>query len=633
MQSRKFLVVGTAGHVDHGKTTLVKALTGIDTDRWEEEKKRGMTIDLGFAYLELPDGTLIGIVDVPGHEKFLKNMLAGAHGLDLVLFVIAADEGIMPQTKEHLTVCQSLGTKKGIVVITKKDLVDKEWLELVKEEVASFLKGTFLEGAPVVEVSSKTREGLKELIREIERISKEIEPKSSKGILRLPVDRSFTVKGFGTVITGTLISGKVKVGDKLEILPKGTEVKVRGLQVHGKEVKEAFAGQRTAVNLSGVKKEEVKRGDLLSTVGSLKSTSLVDAVLELSRDAEVVITSGFKVHFHHLTKEVEGEVFLIDKGELYPGERAFAQIRLKGEIVPLFNDRFVIRNYSPAKVIGGGRILDPLPSRKFRRKLKEEFLSKLKGLSSEDLKEVLLVHLKDKEPLRKKELVQLLALPPEEVEELVKGLLMEGRIVSEGDYLFTKGFLAKVKEEILCFLGEHHRLIPISEGMTKEELKGKIKGSMLLSVALSELLKEGKLVEKGGFFRLSGFEPREEGAYGELVKEVELTLRKTPFSPPSLKELSCLLGQGEEKLNLVASYLVSRKGYRRVGDFLFSPEAFEEVISKLKEHFKQKESLSVGEFKDYFKITRKVAIPLLEYLDRLGFTQRKGNERVKGSSL
>ncbi len=633
MQSKKFLVVGTAGHVDHGKTSLIKALTGIDTDRWEEEKKRGMTIDLGFAHLKLPNGTLIGIVDVPGHERFLKNMLAGAHGLDLVLFVIAADEGIMPQTKEHLTVCQSLGTKRGIVVITKKDLVEEDWLELVKEEVVSFLKGTFLEGAPVVAVSSKTGEGLKELLKEIEKVSEEVEPKSSKGILRLPVDRSFTVKGFGTVITGTLLSGKVKVGDVLELLPKGIKVKVRGIQVHGKDVNEAFAGQRTAVNLSGVKKEEVKRGDLLAPPGYLKPTSVVDVVLELSKDSEVVITSGFKVHFHHLTKEVEGEVFLIDKQELFPGEKALAQIRLKGEVVPLFKDRFVVRNYSPARVIGGGKILDPLPSRKFRKRFREDFLLKLKGLLSEDLKEVLFTHLKDKEPVSKRELVQLLGLPPEEIEEVLSELLKEGKAVVDGEYLFTKGFLLKVKGRVLELLKEHHRSVPISEGMTKEELKGKVEGAQLLSAALSELLREGKLTEEGGFFRLSGFEPREEGLYGELVKKVELVLKENPFSPPSLKELSSLLGQGEEKLNRVASYLVRRKGYHRVGDFLFSPETFEKIVFKLREHFKSKDSLSVGEFKDYFGITRKVAIPLLEYLDRLGFTQRKGNERVKGSSL
>ena len=633
MQSKKFLVIGTAGHVDHGKTSLVKALTGIDTDRWEEEKKRGMTIDLGFAHLELPNGTLIGIVDVPGHERFLKNMLAGAHGLDLVLFVIAADEGIMPQTKEHLTVCQSLGTKRGIVVITKKDLVEEDWLELVKEEVVSFLKGTFLEGAPVVAVSSKTGEGLRELLKEIEKVSEEVEPKSSKGILRLPVDRSFTVKGFGTVITGTLLSGKVKVGDTLEVLPKGVKVKVRGIQVHGKEVSEAFAGQRTAVNLSGVKKEEVKRGDLLASSGYLKPTSVVDVVLELSRDSEVVITSGFKVHFHHLTKEVEGEVFLIDRQELFPGEKALAQIRLKGEVVPLFKDRFVVRNYSPTRVIGGGEILDPLPSRKFRKRFKEDFLLKLKGLLSEDLKEVLFTCLKDKEPVSKKELVQLLGLPPEEIEEVLSELLKEERIVVEGEYLFTKDYLLKVKEKVLELLKEHYRSVPISEGMTKEELKGKVEGARLLSTAILELLREGKLTEEGGFFRLSGFEPKEEGLYGELVKKVELVLKEKPFSPPSLKELSSLLGEGEEKLSRVASYLVRRKGYHKVGDFLFSPEAFEKIVFKLKEHFNSKDFLSVGEFKDYFGITRKIAIPLLEYLDRLGFTQREGNERIKGSSL
>ena len=388
MQSKKFLVVGTAGHIDHGKTTLIKALTGIDTDRWEEEKRRGMTIDLGFAHLELPNGVLIGIVDVPGHEKFIKNMLAGAHGIDFVLFVIAADEGVMPQTREHLTVCEVLGTKRGIVVLTKKDVVDEEWLELVKEDVKEFLKGTFLEGAPIIPVSSKTGEGLKELLEEMDKLAAKVEPKSSKGIFRLPVDRSFTVKGFGTVVTGTLLSGKIKTGDTVEVLPEGKEVKVRSVQVHGKSVEEAFAGQRTALNLLGVSKEEVGRGNLVATPGYLKPSPLVDVELTLSKEADLILQSGHKVHFHHLTKEVEGEVYLIDRDELLPGETALAQVRLKEEVVPVYGDRFVIRNYSPARVIGGGRILNPLPFKKFRRRFKGEFLEFLKALKEKSVKEI-----------------------------------------------------------------------------------------------------------------------------------------------------------------------------------------------------------------------------------------------------
>jgi len=634
MQSKKFLVVGTAGHIDHGKTSLIRALTGVDTDRWEEEKRRGMTIDLGFAHLELPSGVLAGIVDVPGHEKFIKNMLAGAHGLDLVLFIVAADEGIMPQTKEHLTVCQSLGTKKGIVVLTKKDLVDEEWLELVKEEVREFIKGSFLEEAPIIAVSSKTGEGIEELIRELDRIALETEPKESRGILRLPVDRSFTVKGFGTVITGTLLSGRVKVGEVVEILPSGRRVKVRGIQVHGKKVDEALAGQRTALNLSDVKKEEVGRGDLVATPDYLKPTDTVDALVELSKEAEAIITSGFKLHFHHLTSEAEGELYLIDREELLPGEKALAQIRLKGKITPVYGDRFVIRNYSPATVIGGGEILDPLPHRRFRRRFREEFEEKLRKILKGSLEEKALAHLKVKEPLTPKDFVQLLNLSPEEAKELSEKLVKEGLAVEAGGELYTAKKLEELKREVLKLLKETHAQTPVAEGLTREELRSKLKKSReLIEIAVKELLAEGKVEEAGGFLRLKGFEPKEEGIYRELVPQVEKLIKEGGFTPPTVKEIAQITGAGDEKVNAVASYLVRRKGYHRIGELLISSEAFEKIKQILRKHFSQKETLSVGEFKDYLGVSRKFAIPLLEYLDSLKLTSRRGNERVKGEEL
>lgn len=636
MQSKKFLVVGTAGHIDHGKTTLIKALTGIDTDRWEEEKKRGMTIDLGFAHLELPNGVLVGIVDVPGHEKFIKNMLAGAHGLDLVLFVIAADEGIMPQTEEHLTVCQVLGTKKGIVVLTKKDLVDEEWLELVKEEVREFTKGTFLEGAPIIPVSSKTGEGIEELLKELEKLSEEVEPRSPEGILRLPVDRSFTVKGFGTVITGTLLSGKVAVGDEVEILPKGLKTKVRGIQVHGKPVETAFAGQRTAVNLSSVSKEDVKRGELLSTPGYLKPTNVVDAVLELSRNADLVVESGFKVHFHHLTSETEGEVYLIDRDELMPGEKALVQIRLREPVVPVYGDRFVVRNYSPARVIGGGWIVNPLPDRKFRRRFRERYLEFLKPLMEEKGKEELLLHLISHYPgqFEEGDLVQRLGIPPKEAKGLVEKVVNGGKILVFDGKLYPAGILEEVKRRIVDSVKEFHSKFPVSPGINRESLRTSLNFPVeLLSRAIEELIEDGVLEEKGSYVKISGFKPKAEGEFKEIVSQLEKASKSGGFTPPLLKELSKSLGIPEEKLYIAASFLVREKGYHKIGDFLFSPEAFEKIVTALKEHFSKKETLSVSEFKDYIGVSRKFAIPILEYLDLLKLTERKGNERVRGSSL
>ncbi|WP_163328376.1 selenocysteine-specific translation elongation factor [Desulfurobacterium thermolithotrophum] len=632
--NKKFLIVGTAGHIDHGKTSLIKALTGIDTDRWEEEKKRGMTIDLGFANLQLPSGIFVGIVDVPGHEKFIKNMLAGAHGIDFVLFVVAADEGIMPQTEEHLTVCQMLGTKKGIIVLTKKDLVDEEWLELVKEELKEYFEGTFLENAPIVPVSSKTGEGIDKLISEIDKLAKETSPKIKKGILRLPVDRSFTVKGFGTVITGTLISGKVSVGDNVEILPQKKQVKVRGVQVHGKSVSEAFAGQRTALNLSDVSKEEVERGNVIATPSFLRPTDKVDVELILSKNADVIIQSGHKVHFHHLTKDVEGEVYLIDKDELLPGDKCFAQIRLKEEIIPVFEDRFVIRNYSPARVIGGGEILNPLPERKFRKRFKKEWLEDLKTFKGKE-KEKILCYYVEKFPgkFSKKDFVQLINLSPDEVEKLVEYVISKKSLLSFGGKLYSTKYVEELKGKVISTIEKYHREYPISEGMNKESLRTSLKiPTELLSQVIKGLVEMKKLEDAEGIVKISGFVPKAEGTrFEKIIEKVENTLKSSNFAPPDLKELLSNLSIQEEDLNLVVNYLVNRKNYEKIGDFLYHPESMKKIREILKNHFMKKESLSVGEFKDYLGISRKYAIPLLEYFDRTGELVRKGNERIKGN--
>jgi selenocysteine-specific elongation factor len=636
MRSKKFLVIGTAGHIDHGKTSLIKALTGVDTDRWEEEKKRGMTIDLGFAHLELPNGISAGIVDVPGHEKFIKNMLAGAHGIDLVLFVIAADEGIMPQTEEHLTVCQMLGTKKGIVVITKTDLVDEEWLELVREEAKEFVKGSFLEGAPIVEVSSKTGKGIRELIEQIEKIASEVEQRSSEGIPILPVDRSFTVKGFGTVITGTLISGKVKVGDTLEILPKGIKTKVRGIQVHGKEVKEAFAGQRTALNLSDVSKEEVSRGDVIAAPGYLKPTKMVDVVLQLSKNAQVLIQPGFKVHFHYLTQETEGEVHPIDREEVAPGEKAVVQVRLKDYVVPVYGGKFVIRNYSPARVIGGGWIVNPLPSRKFRRRFKEKELNFLIPLTKGESEKAKILHLVKHLPgeIGVRDLVQRLNLPPEKARKIVEELKTSGEISEFSGKLYPREFKERIKGRALEELEKYHELYPVAEGINKESLKSLLNvPSSLFETAVEELLKEGRIEEKDSALKIKGFRPEPKGEFSQIVETLKDASKKGKFSPPSLKELSRSLKIPENKIYLTADFLVKNYGYHKIGDFLFSPEAFGEIFEILKKHFARKETLSVPEFKDYLKVSRKFAIPILEYLDSLNVTERKGNERVRGKAL
>jgi len=634
MQSReKFVVAGTAGHVDHGKTALLKALTGIDTDRLKEEKERGMTIDLGFAFLELPGNIKVGIVDVPGHEKFIRNMLAGAHGIDIVLFVVALDEGVMPETREHLTVCQMLGVKHGIVVLTKKDLVDPEWGELVREEVEEFTKGSFLEGAPVVMVSAKTGEGIDILLKELARTAREVEPKRADGIFRLPVDRSFTVKGFGTVVTGTAISGKVRVGDTLEVLSKVVKVRVRGIQVHGRPVDTAFAGSRTALNLLDVVKEDVGRGDVLATPGYLTPTNLVDVELTISKEADVLVTSGFKVHFGHLAGDTEGEVYLIDKQELAPGESAFAQIRLKGKVVPVYGDRFVVRNYSPPRVIGGGWIVNPLPFLRYRRRFRNEYVEFLNTLKESGEKAILLYIERLPGRFRSSDFVQLLGFTPSAAEKAVESLIRRGLVVSAKGRLYAISYINRLRERALATLRSFHSKYPIAEGINKESLRTTLKvDEDLFVVVLESLQEEGLVEEKGGVLKLGGFTPAPDGSpYGETVERVKSVLNERKFAPPSSRELSELLGCEEETINLVLSYLVNREGYIKVGNLVYSPSAVEELLGILKRHFERKTTLSVGDFKELLGVSRKFAIPLLEFLDAKGFTLRRGNERVKGN--
>src|SRR5512145_72517 len=361
------VVVGTAGHIDHGKTSLVKALTGIDTDRLPEEKARGITIDLGFAFLEEPDGLTIEIVDVPGHERFIKNMLAGIGGIDLAMLVVAADEGVMPQTREHFAICSLLHIPRGLVVLTKTDMVEPDWIELVRDDVATLVRGTFLDGCPIVPVSSKTGEGIPELRAALRTLAAQVPSRGTDQLPRLPVDRVFTIKGFGTVVTGTLMAGRFNVDDRVEIYPRGLAAKVRGLQTHNRSVPEARAGQRTAINLQGIERAAVERGDVVGLAGTLVASGLVDGTLELLSDAPRPLKPRDRVRFHAGTSEIMARVLLLDTGELSPGGRAFARFRLESPLVALPGDRYVIRSYSPMVTIGGGTLLDVAPPRFKRR--------------------------------------------------------------------------------------------------------------------------------------------------------------------------------------------------------------------------------------------------------------------------
>ena len=377
----KYIILGTAGHIDHGKSSLVKALTGTDPDRLKEEKERGITLDLGFASLDLPGGNRLGIVDVPGHEGLIKNMLAGVGGIDIVMLVIAADEGIMPQTREHLAICDLLHVKKGLIVLTKMDMVDKDWLALVQDEVREFVKGTFLEKAPLVPVSSKTGENLPLLVQELAKLAAEVTPKSSNGILRLPIDRVFTMKGFGTVITGTLLSGAISAEQEVEILPKGIKTKVRGIQSHNQAVQRAIAGQRTAVNLQGVEKDQLSRGDTIVSAGFFTPTKTLDAKLTLLKQAPRGLKTGSRIRFYNTTQEAIGRITILGTNELAPGEEAFVQLRLEQPVIVQHGDRYILRFYSPMETLGGGMVLNP-HTRRHKTATMKESLENLRVLET-----------------------------------------------------------------------------------------------------------------------------------------------------------------------------------------------------------------------------------------------------------
>ncbi|MGP8090651.1 MAG: selenocysteine-specific translation elongation factor, partial [Syntrophobacteraceae bacterium] len=471
----KQVILGTAGHIDHGKTSLIKALTGIDTDRLKEEKLRGITIELGFAHMDMPGGERLGIVDVPGHEKFVKHMVAGATGIDLVALVIAADEGVMPQTREHMEICELLRVKKGLVVLTKIDLVnDSDWLEMVREDIVEFLKTTFLEGCEIIAVSAVTGQGLEELKKSLARLFAEVEPKSSEGPFRLAIDRVFTMRGFGTVITGTSISGRLQIGDPVVIYPNGLKSKVRGIQTHGNDVQEVLPGQRTAVNLQGMERALIERGDVLASVGALSASHMIDIQLELLKSAPRPLKHRAKIRFHTGTAEHLATMILLDRQELKPGEKTFAQIRLDQPTAVLRGDRFVLRSYSPVLTIGGGTVLHPLP-RKHKGSAKREAVKALEKLFKSPEPDIILWHLQDAgwAGLGEVELRIRTNVPQKFLEKTLQQFTSARKVVlydKENRKLIHPDALEEMKSSVTSILADYHSRFPLKPGMSKEEI-------------------------------------------------------------------------------------------------------------------------------------------------------------------
>ena len=629
----KQIVLGTAGHIDHGKTSLIKALTGIDTDRLKEEKERGITIELGFAHLELPGGKLLGIVDVPGHEKFVKNMVAGATGIDLVALVIAADEGVMPQTREHLEICELLGIRHGLVVLTKIDMVEPDWLELVREDVADYLSGTFLAGAPIVEVSSVTGEGLDRLVEVLDTLVQEIPEKGVGHLFRLPIDRVFIIKGFGTVVTGTSVSGRIAVGDEVTIYPEQIASRIRGIQVHNKDMEEVRAGLRTAINLQGVEKSMIKRGDVVATKDALRPTFMVDVSLDLLPSAPRKLKNRAKARFHTGTSEILGTVVLLDREELEPGDSCFAQIRLDSPTAVLKGDRFVLRSYSPVRTIGGGEVLNPLPRKK--KRFSEGVLKELEVLHQGSTGEVLeqLVLMERFQGVERQTLQFLSNLSKKRLDEALGPLQAKKRIVEvdkEKGVLIHTEFLTKARKEILDRISDYHQQYPLRAGLPKEELRsqaGAIKNPKLFNFLMNQLTREGEIAQEKELVRLKGHRVTLAEDQEKTRKELERLYLDSWLQPPYFKDVKGKF-PGTTAEEVLEVMLKEGALIKVKEDLYFHAKAIEDLKNRLVTFLKKEGEITTPQFKDMTGASRKYTIPLIEYFDKSQVTVRVGDNRV-----
>src|SRR5438270_83795 len=631
----KHIIVGTAGHIDHGKTALVKALTGIDADRLEEEKRRGITIDLGFAHLELPgpnnEKLRLGFVDVPGHERFVRNMLAGAGGMDIVLFIVAADEGVMPQTREHFEICRLLGIERGIIVITKSDLVDAEAIAALKQDLSGFLKDSFLDPArsPMLAVSTRTGAGLEELKAALGAVAAAAPTRSADAYLRLPIDRVFAMKGFGTVITGTLIAGRVRKEEEVEIFPGGKRLRVRGVQVHDQAVDEARAGQRTALNLASVTKDDLARGMMLATPGRFRVTDRVDVSLILLADAKA-LKDRARVHFHCYTAETIAEVRLHETKQLAPGESGFAQLRLAQAALLLPGDRFIIRQFSPVMTIGGGSILDNAPSRQ-RSDGDESFL---KILTSGDGRARLRARIARRvdHGISLQALVAETGMRPEDIAKDLetdvarKAVLRLGDIYVHGPNLFGLGLY--MLETVTNF----HRENPLAPGISKEQLREQLGLTIpkeVFAAALEQLSGENKLQVSGEFVGLAGRSVTMKDDETESKLTIEKAFATAGLKVPALKDVLAGVKVDKARAHKIVTLLM-REGtlVKLSDDLVFHRDALGRLKKSLAVQKSKSDKLDVTRFKEMTGISRKYAIPLLEWLDRERVTRRVGDARV-----
>jgi selenocysteine-specific elongation factor len=633
------LIVGTAGHIDHGKSALVRALTGTDPDRLPEEKRRGITIDLGFADLQLGD-LKIGFVDVPGHERFVKNMLAGAHGIDLLALVIAADEGVMPQTREHFDICRLLGVRNGLIVITKRDLVEEELLPLVEDEVRSLVTGSFLENAPLVAVSAKTGDGLGDLKVHLTEVARHVPPRSSDFVTRLPIDRAFSMKGFGAVVTGTLVAGKIAEGDELELLPPGTKVRVRGLQVHGQAVKQAHAGQRTAVNLAGIDTAQIERGMVLAPVGRLRPTQILDVWLDVLPGAPRPVRTRSRVRFHVGATEVLGRVTVLDAvSEIPPGGGTVAQLRLESPVVALHDDRFVLRSYSPAETIGGGKIINPLASR-HRRKETTQTIQLLTALMNPDraTKFSGLVRAAHKHGLRSADIAAATGWTNEVLVQVADAATKQGATVDAGNVFLSSESFEQLSGDVLTELERFHKREPLARGMLRETLREKLFAHSLPEVfnaVIGRLEVKGQVTSEKDVVRLSSHRVDLTDQDAKLSQQIEKIYLDAGVEAPSLDEAMTRArvapAQRAQARKILQLLLDGGKLVRVHGDMFMHRTVLQQLKAKLHDYATQYEPerlIDVPTFKTLAGVSRKYAIPLLEYFDREQVTRRAGDKRL-----
>lgn len=624
----KNVILGTAGHIDHGKTTLIKALTGRETDNLKEEKQRGISINLGFTYFDLPSKKRVGIVDVPGHEKFIKNMLAGACGIDIVLLVVAADEGVMPQTVEHLDILNYLGVKKGIIVLTKCDLVDEDFISLVKDEVKEKTKGLFVENAPIVEVDSVSGRGLEELVKKIDEISEDIEEKKIDAPARMSIDRVFSLKGFGTIVTGTLIEGKISIDDEMTIYPSEKKVKVRNLQVHGCDVKTAYAGQRTAINLSNIKVSEIQRGDVIAETGSVEESMMIDVNISLVEHCKKSLKHWDRIRVFHGTKQILCRIVPLNEDEIPYGESGYAQLRLEEKIVAKKGDRFIIRSYSPMDTIGGGIIIDTAPKKHkiYDESVIETLKIKEKGELKDIIEEYLKLNLSNYITL--KDLISYTGDKEEYVKEGLDVLIKENKVIPVNKYYLHISHYNKLKDKTMDILNKYHKQYRLRKGILKEELRSRVNSKLKvkdMDIILNKMAEDKQIKVRDNLVSNYEFEVIFNQKQLSIKKEIENITRKNKLSCLVTKDEICNKNKFYEE---VLEALIGDTIQKLDDTYYVDKDMYENMKNELINYLKQNNQITVAQFRDITNSNRKTSIAILEHFDRNRITKRIDDKRV-----